>query len=1160
MSFVHLHVHSEYSLLDGACRIKELVKAAKRKGQTAITVTDHGNMYGAVEFYAAAREEGIKPIIGCEVYVAGRSRFDKDAVLDAKANHLILLCENEQGYKNLIKMVSLAWTEGFYKKPRIDEELLEQYHEGLICLSACLAGAIPKAITEDNVEGAYEKARRYKEIFGAGNFFLELQDHGIPQQSIVNGHLMQMSRELDIPLVCTNDCHYIEKSDASMHDILLCIQTGALVSDQNRMRFATDEFYVKTEDEMRALFPDAPESIENTQLIADRCNVEFEFHNTKLPYFKAPTGEDNEVYFRRECEEGLRRRYGDAPAPELWERLNHELDVISQMKYVEYYLIVNDFIKYAKQASIPVGPGRGSGAGSLAAYCLGITDVDPIRYNLLFERFLNPERVSMPDFDIDFCVRRRHEVIEYVRRKYGSDHVAQIITFGTMAAKLSVRDVGRALGINSTIVNRVSAEIPRMLDITLDKALEISPGLREMYQSGEEVRELIDIARKVEGMPRNTSKHAAGVVITRDPIDTYVPLAQTDDNVVTQFTMGWLEKLGLLKIDFLSLRNLTVIDDARRLITQTVPDFSLDNINYDDQKVYEMLGKGFSIGVFQFESAGMRNVLMQIKPSSVEDLTAISALYRPGPMGSIERFRDNRLHPERIVYKHPKLKPILEVTYGCIVYQEQVMEIFRELAGYSLGQADIVRRAMAKKHKDEMERERVKFIEGCGKNGIDRNTAESIYAEMESFASYAFNKSHAAAYSVVAFQTAWLKYYYPREYMAALMTSLLVEHDSLAPYMDECRRFGIKVLPPHVNHSDFGFSVHGNSIYIGLMAVKNIGSLLAEEIVRERKENGDYKNFYSFCSRLAGKRLTSNCAEALIKAGAFDGLGANRRQMLLDYGIILSAVETERRHNPVGQMSLFGDLSDDSDIDNYTYRTASEFGRSELLTMEKEVTGLYLSGHPLDDYKDFISAVKPDRLAQILDSPDSFRRRKLHLVVLVNSFRVYVTKMGEAMAFAQVEDESASSELLVFPKIYRDVSPDFKEGKVLDITANLVDDDDSVRLSLESAVPCPKEAPAANVNTPASAAAPQPIMSPRLYIKFPSENSELCIYARKLLRVFDGSIPVSFYYSDGKKYDHDPVGMRIDLNDALLNELARVLGRESVIVSEDSPMCYSQNA
>ena len=1154
MSFVHLHVHSEYSLLDGACCLKELVKAAKRKGQTAIAVTDHGNMYGAVEFYAAALKEGIKPIRGCEVYVAGRSRFDKDSVLDVKANHLVLLCENDKGYKNLIKMVSLAWTEGFYKKPRIDEELLEQYHEGLICLSACLAGAIPKAIIEDNLDGAYEKARRYKEIFGEGNFYLELQNHGIPQQDIVNRQLMQISRDLDIPLVCTNDCHYIEKKDASMHDILLCIQTGALVSDKNRMKFATNEFYVKTEDEMRELFVQVPEAIDNTQIIADRCCVEFEFHNTKLPYFKAPTGEDNEVYFRRECEEGFRRRYGENPSPELRERLEHELSVISQMKYVEYYLIVNDFIKYAKRASIPVGPGRGSGAGSIAAYCLGITDVDPIKYNLLFERFLNPERVSMPDFDIDFCVRRRHEVIEYVRRKYGTDHVAQIITFGTMAAKMSVRDVGRALGINVSAVNRISSEIPRILDITLDKALEVSPGLREMYAGDEEVRQLIDIARKVEGMPRNTSKHAAGVVITRDPIDSYVPLAQTDDNIVTQFTMGWLEKLGLLKIDFLSLRNLTVIDDARRLITQSVPDFSLDKIKYDDPKVYEMLGKGFSVGVFQFESAGMKNVLMQIKPSSIEDLTAISALYRPGPMGSIERFRDNRLHPEKIVYKHPKLQPILEVTYGCIVYQEQVMEIFRELAGYSLGQADIVRRAMAKKHKDEMERERVKFIEGCSKNGIDRNTAESIYAEMESFASYAFNKSHASAYSVVAFQTAWLKFYYPREYMAALMTSLLDDHGSLAPYMDECRRFGLDVKPPHVNHSDFGFSVRGNSIYIGLMAVKNVGSLLAEEIVRERSENGEYKSFYSFCTRLAGKRLTSNCAEALIKAGAFDGLGANRRQMLLDFGTILNAVEIERRHNPVGQMSLLGDFSDDADIDNFTYRSASEYDRSELLYMEKEVTGLYLSGHPLDDFASYISVVNPDNLARILDSPDSFRRRKIHLVILVNNFRVHVTKKGEAMAFAQVEDKSAGSELLVFPKIYRDVSAYFKEGKVLDIIANLIDDDDSVRLSLESAVPCPKEVPAVNENVP------QVIMRPRLYIKLPSEKSEACVYACKLLRVFDGSTPVSFYFSDVAKYDHDPVGMRIDLNDVLLNELARVIGKDSVVVSEDSPICYSRSS
>ena len=806
MPFTHLHVHTEYSLLDGACRIKEIASAAKRKGFSSLAITDHGVMYGVIDFYRACKKEGIHPVIGCEVYVAPKSRFEKSKL--ERYYHMVLLCENNTGYQNIIKLVSLGFTEGFYNKPRIDDTLLEKYHDGLICLSACLAGEIPQRLLSNDYAGAKTKAEYYRDLFGKDNFYIELQDHGIDEQKRVIPDLVRISREIGVGLVATNDSHYIEKEDAETHGILLCIQTGSNINEENKMEFQTNEFYLKTEEEMRAVFGDHPEALDNTQRIADRCNVEFEFGVRKLPRFDVPDNEDHLDYFRRGCYEGLRRHYGEKPGQSLIERLEYEIGTISKMGFVDYYLIVNDFVQYAKRRGIPVGPGRGSGAGSLCAYCIGITDIDPIKYNLLFERFLNPERVSMPDFDIDFCKKRRGEVIDYVVEKYGHDRVAQIISFGTMAARGAIRDVGRALAMPYADVDVIAKQVPFELNITIDKAIAANPALKLQYDYDPKAKQLIDIARKIEGMPRHATMHAAGVVITDKPVSDYVPLSKNDDNVVTQFTMTTLEELGLLKMDFLGLRNLTVIDDAEKLIARTHPEYSADNIRDDDKRVFAMISKGNTEGVFQFESQGMKNVLTQLKPDCVEDLIAVLSLYRPGPMDSIPTYIDCRHNPSHIRYKHPALKNILDVTYGCIVYQEQVMQIFRELAGYSLGRADIVRRAMSKKKHDVMEREREIFIngltedsgkivvEGCVRRGIDRASAISIFSEMESFASYAFNKSHAAAYAAVSYKTAWLKCYYPREYMAALLSSVLDNRNKLATYITECRRLGIAVLPP----------------------------------------------------------------------------------------------------------------------------------------------------------------------------------------------------------------------------------------------------------------------------------------------------------------------------------------------------------------------------
>ncbi len=952
--FAHLHVHTEYSLLDGACRIGPALDRAKALGQTALAITDHGVMYGVIDFYKAALQRGIKPIIGCEVYVAARSRQEKQHAFDATSSHLILLCQNNTGYQNLIRLVSEAWTAGFYYKPRIDHELLEQHHEGLIALSACLAGEIPRALMRGDYEAAKQTALWYDNLMGRGNFYLELQDHGIREQQEINPLLCKLSQDTGIPLVATNDAHYIEKQDSRMQKVLICIQTNHRIDEENPLEFQTEEFYLKSQAEMEALFPYAPESITNTGAIAERCNVTFEFGQTKLPHFEVPDGKDHFAYFKEMCFVGLAGRYGEEPPEAYIQRLEYELETIRDMGYVDYFLIVHDFIRHAREKGIPVGPGRGSGAGSIAAYCVGITGVDPMAYNLLFERFLNPERVSMPDFDIDFCYERRQEVINYVVEKYGIDHVAQIITFGTMAARAAIRDVGRALGIELNTVDQLAKMVPFDLHMTLEKALRESPGLLQSYQTNARVRDLLDMAQKVEGMPRHASTHAAGVVITHDPVSAYVPLAVNDEAVVTQFTMTTLEELGLLKMDFLGLRTLTVIEDASRLIREQELGFDIEKVSLRDQDTYAQFEKGHTEGIFQFESAGMRRMLVQLKPEALEDLIAAISLYRPGPMESIPQYIENRHHPEKVKYLVPALKRILDVTYGCIVYQEQVMQIFRELAGYSYGRADIVRRAMSKKKHDVMERERQVFIYGCEaapgtpacdgavKRGLTPEGASAIFDEMASFASYAFNKSHAAAYALLSFQTAYLKAHYPCEFFAALLTSVLEDARKIAEYCLECRRLRIAVLPPHVNFSGLAFSTQEGAIRFGLLAIKNLGRGVIAKIIEERQAGGPYTSLEDFCRRLYGKDFNRRALENMIKCGALDGLGLNRKQMLTTFEQVLQGIDAAKRKNVEGQMGFFDSTSPSAGA-AVSVPPMADYPQRERVAMETEILGIALS-------------------------------------------------------------------------------------------------------------------------------------------------------------------------------------------------------------------------
>lgn len=1058
--FVHLHVHSEYSLLDGACRIKELVARVKELGQTACAVTDHGNMFAAVEFYNECIAQGIKPIIGCEVYVAPRTRFDKLPKIDSSPYHLVLLCENNTGYQNLIKLVSKGYIEGFYSRPRIDIELLEKYHEGLICLSACLAGEIPRKLSNGDYSGAVETALKYREIFGRNNYFIEIQNHKFTDQERIIPYLIKLSHDTGIPLAATNDAHYIGKDDAYSQRILMCISTATTINEPSKLEFPTDEFYIKSQSEMEELFPSAPQAVTNTSKIAQRCNVSFEFGKTKLPYFHIDGVQDNEKFLRDMCRRGLLERYGN-PSKEAEERLEYELSVITQMGYTDYYLIVWDFVHYAKTQKIPVGCGRGSGAGSLCAYCIGITGIDPLKYNLLFERFLNPERVSMPDFDIDFCMEGRQRVIDYVVRKYGSDHVAQIVTFGTLASKAAVRDVARAMGLSYQTGDIVAKAIPR--GTALEDAIKNVPEVSKMYRSDEKIRALLDTAVKVEGMPRNASTHAAGVVITKEPVDYYVPLYARDGQVSTQYTMTVLESLGLLKIDFLGLRNLTIINHCQLAVRKKEPDFDAEKIPLDDKGVYEMFSQGRTEGVFQFESAGMTATVMKLRPTGIEDLIAVISLYRPGPMDSIPTYIRNRHNPSLVTYKHPLLKKILDVTYGCIVYQEQVMQIFRELAGYSYGRADIVRRAMAKKKHGVLENERKAFIwgeegqcDGCVKRGVPENTANEIFDEMTSFASYAFNKSHAAAYATIAYQTAYLKYHYYNEYMAALMTVTLLESsDKLNGYVNDCIKNGVKILPVNINKSSRGFVAEPDGIRFALLAVKSLGEGAIASIVREREENGDFRSLQDFCTRMTGKEVTVKGVEQLIKSGAMDCFENNRHEMINAYEGLMQSAAQDSRANLAGQLDFFG--MGTAGYTDKTIEPAEEYSHATLLEFEHEALGMYISGHPLDEYMPVAYASKCSEISDIHQYSSENVKGYLDgdtvdIVAMITHVKNLKTKKGEIMCFVQAEDRTGSVEIIVFPNVYQIASSILKNGSVVHISGKIsVKEDENPKLICELA-------------------------------------------------------------------------------------------------------------
>ena len=1034
MDFAHLHVHTEYSLLDGSNKIKEYVARVKELGMNSAAITDHGVMYGVIDFYREAKSQGIKPILGCEVYVAPNSRFDREITGgEDRYYHLVLLAENNTGYANLMKIVSKGFVEGYYYKPRVDKELLRKHHEGIIALSACLAGEVQRYLTKGLYDEAVKAALEYQDIFGKDNFFLELQDHGIPDQAFVNQQLLKMSQELNIDLVATNDVHYTYAEDEKPHDILLCIQTGKKLEDENRMRYEGGQYYVKSPEEMAQLFPYAIEALDNTQRIADRCEVEIEFGVTKLPKYDVPDGMTSWEYLNKLCYEGLEKHYGD-PSPELKDRLKYELDIIRNMGYVDYFLIVWDLIKYARDHGIPVGPGRGSAAGSIVSYCLEITNIDPIRYQLLFERFLNPERVSMPDIDVDFCYERRQEVIDYVVRKYGKDRVVQIVTFGTLAARGVIRDVGRVMDLPYAFVDTIAKMIPTELNITIDKALKMNPELRKTYETDEQVKYLIDMSRRLEGLPRHSSMHAAGVVISQKSVDEYVPLSRAQDgSITTQFTMTTLEELGLLKMDFLGLRTLTVIQNAVHLAKDKIPDLNMDQINYNDKEVLDYIGTGKTDGIFQLESAGMKSFMKELKPHSLEDIIAGISLYRPGPMDFIPQYIRGKNDAASITYDCPQLEPILEPTYGCIVYQEQVMQIVRDLAGYTLGRSDLLRRAMSKKKGDVMQKEREIFVHGdqengvpgCIANGIDEKTANKIYDEMIDFAKYAFNKSHAAAYAVVAYQTAYLKYYYPVEFMAALMTSVIENPPKVAEYIYACRQMNIQILPPDINRGVANFSVDEGHIRYGLAAIKGVGKPVIEAIVADRREFGPFKNLEDFISRLSVKEiLNKRVIENFIKSGALDGLGGTRKQFMSIYIQIVDHVNQEKKYAMTGQMTLF-DLVDDEQKSEFEIKLpdVGEYTKENLLAFEKEVLGIYISGHPLEEYEEkwrrSISATTAD-----FQPDEETGRTKVHdgareiIGGMITDKTVKHTRTNQMMAFLTVEDLLGTVEVVVFPRDY----------------------------------------------------------------------------------------------------------------------------------------------
>ena len=1159
MAFTHLHVHTEYSLLDGSNKIKEYVKRVKELGMNSAAITDHGVMYGVIDFYKECKAQGIKPILGCEVYVAPGSRFDKELWGgEDRYYHLVLLAENNIGYANLSRIVSRGFTEGYYYKPRVDMELLQTYHEGIIALSACLAGEVPRYIQKGLIDEARKAAIRYRDCFGEGNYFLELQDHGIPEQKLVNTELLKLSRELSIPLVTTNDAHYTYAEDAKPHDILLCIQTGKKLADEDRMRYEGGQYYVKSEEEMKGLFPYAWEAVENTQRIADRCNVEIEFGVTKLPHFEVPEGYDSWTYLNKLCLDGLKERYGedlDAPAgvtgQSFRERLTYEMDVIKTMGYVDYFLIVWDFINYAKSNGIMVGPGRGSAAGSIVSYALKITNIDPIRYNLLFERFLNPERVSMPDIDIDFCYERRQEVIDYVSRKYGPEKVVQIVTFGTLAAKGVIRDVGRVMDLPYAYVDSLAKMIPNELNITIDRALQINPELRKLYEGDEQVRTLIDMSKRLEGLPRHTSMHAAGVVICSEPAEELVPLSRgADGSITTQFTMTTIEELGLLKMDFLGLRTLTVLRDAVALIEKSKGvHIDLDHIDMDDKKVLASIGTGKTDGVFQLESGGMKSFMKELRPQNLEDIIAGISLYRPGPMDFIPKYIRGKNNASSVTYSCPQLEPILEPTYGCIVYQEQVMQIVRELGGYTLGRSDLVRRAMSKKKQAVMEKERANFIygneeeqvPGCVAKGIPEEVASKIYDEMMDFAKYAFNKSHAACYAVVAYQTAFLKYYYPVEFMAALMTSVIDNSEKVAEYIMVCKSMGIAILPPDINQGESGFSVNGRSIRYALTAIKSVGRPVIDAVVEERRERGPYVNLKDFITRVAQKDVNKKAMENFIKAGAFDSLPGTRKQFMSAYVQIMDHIIRDRKNNMAGQMSLF-DLVDDSQKEEFDVKLpdVGEYSKEMLLSFEKEVLGVYISGHPLEEWEELWKKGITNTTADFMlkeESGETVVKDNMSVTIggMIADKKIKYTKNDKVMAFLTLEDLLGSVEVIVFPKDYEKYHEKLTEDNKVFIKGRVsLEEDKDGKLICERVTPFDE-------------------VQRKLWIKFKTrqEYEENVGELYKMLADSDGQDGVVIYIEDPKSMKQLPPNKNVNADKKLISEMEGRFGNENIKISFD---------
>ena len=1156
MAFTHLHVHTEYSLLDGSNKIKEYVKRVKELGMDSAAITDHGVMYGVIDFYRAAREAGIKPILGCEVYVAPNSRFDKELTGgEDRYYHLVLLAENNTGYANLMKIVSRGFTEGYYYKPRVDMEVLQTYHEGIIALSACLAGEVQRYIIKGLHEEAKKAALKYEACFGKGNFFLEMQDHGIPEQKLVNTELLKLSKETGIELVVTNDVHYTYKEDVDSHDILLCLQTGKKLADEDRMRYVGGQYYVKSEEEMKALFPYAWEAVENTQRIADRCHVEIEFGVTKLPKFEVPEGYDSWTYLNKLCSDGLAERYGDEHAPAgstgqtLRERLDYELNVIRTMGYVDYFLIVWDFINYAKEHGIPVGPGRGSAAGSIVAYCLKITNIDPIRYQLLFERFLNPERVSMPDIDVDFCFERRQEVIDYVGRKYGADKVVQIVTFGTMAARGVIRDVGRVMDMPYAFVDSIAKMIPNELNITIDKALDMNPEFKSLYSSDDRVHHLIDMCKRLEGLPRNTSMHAAGVVICQKSADEFVPLSRgSDGSIVTQFTMTTLEELGLLKMDFLGLRTLTVIQNAVNMIEKdTGVHIDVDHIDYDDKKVLESLGTGKTDGVFQLESTGMKNFMKELRPQSLEDVIAGISLYRPGPMDFIPKYIRGKNNPDSITYACPQLEPILAPTYGCIVYQEQVMQIVRDLGGYTLGRSDLVRRAMSKKKQAVMEKERANFVygneeegvPGCVSRGIDEKTASGIYDTMMDFAKYAFNKSHAACYAVVAYQTAYLKYYYPVEFMAALMTSVIDNPKKVAEYILVCRNMGIEILPPDINEGESGFSVSGSSIRYALTAIKSVGRPVIAAVVEEREERGPFLNLQDFVNRITDKDVNKRAVESFIKAGALDGLGGTRKQFMSVFSQVMDRTQKDRKNNMAGQLSLF-DIVEEEEKEGLALKLpdVGEYPKEMKLAFEKEVLGIYVSGHPLEEYEAAWRKKISNTTADFAYDEETQGVRvkdgaKAVIGGLIAGKTIKYTKDNKIMAFLTIEDLVGTVEVIVFPKTYEQSASFLTEDAKVFVQGRVsVEEDKDGKLICEKIVPFTE-------------------LKKKVWIKFPDMEAYKAAEAGLMdtLRESEGKDGIVIYIENPKAKKELPPNQNVEADEDLVNRLQERFGRENVTVT-----------